>query len=128
MGSTPESERQARPLAKLPAEEQPAAWKEAVETAPEGKVTAKHVEAVVAKRTSRVIQNGNSKYIIEDDEEADPQIHAQHPVIPPDSPLINSKGMALAAEAINTLKRIPINDPNRLNGLKTVAKWIRDNQ
>jgi hypothetical protein len=45
----PETERQARPLAKLPREERKAAWKEAVETAPEGKVTTKHVEKVAAK-------------------------------------------------------------------------------
>jgi hypothetical protein len=46
----PSSEFQARPLTRLPAEEQPAAWREAVETAPNGKVTAKHVESVVARK------------------------------------------------------------------------------
>lgn len=45
----PTKEDHAAKLAKLPAEEQPAAWQEAVATAPEGKVTAKHVAAVVAK-------------------------------------------------------------------------------
>ena len=43
----PASEAQARPLSKLPPEEQPAAWQQAVETAPEGKVTAGHVEQTV---------------------------------------------------------------------------------
>lgn len=48
--SVPANERQARPLAALPREEQLSAWTEAVETAPNGKVTAAHVEAVVEKR------------------------------------------------------------------------------
>ena len=51
MVSKPESERQARPLAKLPAAEQPAAWTKAQEKAKdEGKpVAARHVEAAVAE-------------------------------------------------------------------------------
>jgi 3-methyladenine DNA glycosylase Tag len=52
MGAIPDNERQARPLTKLDsAEERQEAWQEAVETAPEGKVTAAHVQAVVEKRT-----------------------------------------------------------------------------
>ena len=49
--SAPTSERQARPLAKLPAAEQPAAWTKAQEKAKEeGKpVAARHVEEAVAE-------------------------------------------------------------------------------
>lgn len=49
MVSKPETERQARPLTKLPADQQPAAWEKAVEkAAEEGKaVTARHVEEAV---------------------------------------------------------------------------------
>jgi len=43
----PINEAQARPLTKLPPEQQKEAFQKAVETAPEGKVTAKHVEKVV---------------------------------------------------------------------------------
>lgn len=43
----PTSERQARPLTRLSAEQQAEAWTRAVETAPEGKITAAHVENVV---------------------------------------------------------------------------------
>lgn len=52
----PDNERQARELLRLetPAE-QKSAWKEAVETAPNGKVTAAHVREVVNKRTGEVI-------------------------------------------------------------------------
>jgi hypothetical protein len=51
----PENERQARALADAPKGERAAVWREAVDTAPKGsdgkpKVTAKHVEKVVAKR------------------------------------------------------------------------------
>lgn len=55
VGVTPNNERQARPLTKLPPEEQADAWQEAVETAPkdgdgEPVITAKHVESVVRER------------------------------------------------------------------------------
>ena len=43
----PIPERQLRPLAQVPPEAQPVVWQRAVETAPEGKVTAAHVQAVV---------------------------------------------------------------------------------
>jgi hypothetical protein len=40
-------ERQTRPLAKLPREDREEAYQKAVETAPEGKVTARHIEETV---------------------------------------------------------------------------------
>ena len=43
----PENERQIRPLMGLEPEQQREAWQQAVETTPEGKVTAAHVQAVV---------------------------------------------------------------------------------
>ena len=43
----PTSERQARPLTTLPPADQPIAWQRAVETAPNGRVTAGHVTSVV---------------------------------------------------------------------------------
>jgi hypothetical protein len=48
-GSTPlpTNEAQARPLAKLGLEMQRQVWRRAVETAPEGKITARHIETVV---------------------------------------------------------------------------------
>lgn len=48
----PTAERQARELARLPPNEQPETWAEAVKTAPAGKVTAKHVAAVVNARSA----------------------------------------------------------------------------
>lgn len=43
----PANEAQARPLTKLPAEQQPAVWQAAVEAVPDGKVTAAHVVIAV---------------------------------------------------------------------------------
>jgi hypothetical protein len=43
----PSGERQTRPLTKLEPDDQPKVWQAAVETAPEGKVTAAHVERTV---------------------------------------------------------------------------------
>jgi hypothetical protein len=51
--TVPENEAQARPLASLPAEEQAAAWQDALKSAPKGKVTAAHVQDAVNRRTRR---------------------------------------------------------------------------
>lgn len=48
---SPGNERQTRPLAKLEPDQQREAWQKAVETAPEGKVTAAHVSKVVKEIT-----------------------------------------------------------------------------
>ena len=47
----PATESQARPLAALPPAQQREAWREAVDTAPNGKITAAHVQAVVDRMT-----------------------------------------------------------------------------
>jgi len=47
MGNIPQSERQARPLTSLEPEQQIEVWAKVVETAPEGKITAKHIQAVI---------------------------------------------------------------------------------
>lgn len=67
----PENERQTRPLAELSKEEQAAAWKEATETAPNGKVTAKHVHHVVQNRASRVGQTAAVPPVVRDREPGD---------------------------------------------------------
>lgn len=58
IGDTPPAESIARPLTELPEDEQGEAWQEALDTAPKDKggapvVTAKHVEAVVAKKLGK---------------------------------------------------------------------------
>jgi len=48
-------ERQIRPILTLPKEEQADAWEQAVRTAPNGKVTTKHVEAIVETRKPKPV-------------------------------------------------------------------------
>lgn len=61
--SKPTAEKQVRPLAKLEPEEQAEAWKEAVETAPGGKVTERHVREVVEKMTAEaIVDDGDEEY------------------------------------------------------------------
>jgi hypothetical protein len=55
MGVLPQTERVARPLASLPKDKQQEVWTQAVETAPNGKVTAKHVEEVKKSWTAPYI-------------------------------------------------------------------------
>jgi hypothetical protein len=56
IGENPIPESQLRPLTKLEPEQQVQAWQQAVETAPNGKVTAKHVKEVVNEITGEVTQ------------------------------------------------------------------------
>jgi hypothetical protein len=49
----PATESQARPLSKLPREEWAPAWRDAIDTAPNGKVTAQHVVGVVQRWMNR---------------------------------------------------------------------------
>jgi len=55
--TTPDSESVARPLTGLSPDVQREVWQEAVDTAPNGKVTAKHVQEVVDRRTGEVIDD-----------------------------------------------------------------------
>ena len=58
---TPSAESQTRPLARLEPEQQKEVWQRAVETAPDGRVTARHVESIVRevrpKRTPIIKQD-----------------------------------------------------------------------
>lgn len=67
----PENERQARPLAQLPADQQPDAWRVAVETAPNGKPTAAHVASVVEMFRAPVTDD-NLPFVPSVDDYADP--------------------------------------------------------
>jgi hypothetical protein len=103
----PTTESQARPLAKLEPEQQPAAWEKAQDIAKEeGKpVTARHVEQAVAQIvTPEPIRT-------ESDEEEIPE---------PES------GVALvyARTAIDALNKIPKRDPSRKAAIKMISDWL----
>jgi len=99
IGVIPENEAQARPLAKLPPEQQQEAWDKVVETAPDGKVTAKHVEEVV------------DKYL-------DPRGFR--------SPQPPCFAIHYAGMAISQLKRITDDDITKEQALDEVETWIKE--
>jgi len=98
-GQIPATERQARPLAKLPPEQQQEAWNKSVETAPNGKVTAKHVEEIV------------SKFIVPVNERK-PQLHPQ-------------EALQFARTALYHLERIRDDDLDRESALSLIEEWIK---
>ena len=97
----PVTESQARPLTSLPPDKQSEAWQQAVDTAPDGKVTAAHVASVVKGMTEA--------------EEPKPAPKPQEP----------SDAMAFAAIAISQLERIHPKDPERSEALVKVERWIQ---
>lgn len=106
MGNKPTSERQARPLAKLPPEKQPEAWEKAQEVAKEeGKpVTARHVEEAVKSVTQDQAP----------DEEEDP--------LPDYRP---SQAMQFATMAIAQLERIDPKDTERKRAFEKVLRFCK---
>ena len=99
--TAPENERQARPLTKLETpEQQREAWTAAVESAPNGKPTAKHVEAAVEQVQERTA---------------------------PRAERINFKpanGLQYAAMAIANLEKIQPNDTELTAALDKVQRYI----
>jgi len=110
IGRIPENESQARPLTKLEPEQQKEVWEKAVQTAPEGKITARHVQKIVneAMETKRP-EPETSTYN---------RVEAQ-PV---------SDAMIFAGMAISQLERIRSDDPRRIQALDKVAQWIQKNR
>jgi len=108
-GNTPSSERQTRPLSKLEPEQQRQAWQKAVETAPEGKVTAAHVARVVKGMTEpEEIKGGDDRRN--------------------KAPTCNTctEAMQFAVIAISQLERIRNDDPDRVAALNRVKNWINN--
>lgn len=102
MGDTlPRNERQARPLATLPAAEQPKAWTKAVESANGAQPTAKQVETAV--------------------EEVKAETPKREPSFSP------SNGMRYADLAIESLKKIQPNDTQRDKAFMSVQRWLTAN-
>jgi len=107
MGDKPISERQVRPLARLPAEEQPAAWEAASSKAKEEDrpVTARDVEQEVERRTEKG------------------QAATERRACP-------SKGVGVrcAGEAIAAMQKIPPDDGLRADAWRMVRRWLKDNE
>lgn len=75
----PTNEAQTRPLAQLPAAQQPEVWQEAVETAPAGKITAAHVERTV-ERFRRVERQPAPYDLTENDSEPEHETPTPTPI------------------------------------------------
>jgi hypothetical protein len=124
----PSTERQARPLAQLPAAEQPQAWKEATEHAEsEGRrVTARDVETVVEERKARAATAAGQKEEPQEPgkrQESEDELADEMP-----NPAREGKAMYFAAEAVNLLREIKQNDPARIHAFRWVKKWVTDNE
>lgn len=74
-------------------------------------------------RTGKV--NTAYKQVIEDRDEAKSKIKSDSTTALPKR---LGRGIALAHKAIEVLKNIPSNDALREDGLRTVARWIKDNK
>jgi len=102
-------ESQLRPLTKLRdnPDQQRQAWQKAVETAPDGKITAAHVSKVVKEITG---------------EQPKPYILKQS------QPTIPEHAVYFAQIAISQLERISDDDPTRQKALNMVVDWINKNR
>lgn len=109
----PIPESQLRPLAQVAPEDQPVIYQLAKETAPDGKLTAAHVE-----KTVREIQGEPFKRTVA------PRSYAPGSLLKD-----TSDAMLLALAAIEALERIPKNDPQRKAAIAKVAEYCwRQNQ
>lgn len=111
IATRPTHESQLRPLTALPPDEQVAAWKEAVETAPGGKVTAKHIHNVVN------IRRGADKT----------KKKKRLPTFKPDTTglKIGSQAMHYAETALLHLKQISKDDPEITKALRRVISFCK---
>ena len=114
----PTTERQARPLAKLPAEQQPAAWEKAQEIAKEeGKpVAARHVEAAVLEVMPKT-EDPEPLVVDGTDDDAAPPARRQPMKV------IESEGMRIWLLAKSHLDRINKNDEFRVQALTACAEY-----
>ena len=108
----PATESQVRPLTKLESEQQAKVWEVAVETAPSGKVTAKHVKVIVDRITEEKTTGRNPPYTGAEQEQSEEKEN------------IYTDVNKCAKLAILQLDRIQRNDPNRRAVLTWVKSWI----
>lgn len=111
IGVIPTKESQVRPLAKLAPDKQREAWQKAVDTAPAGKVTSKHVEKVVAEMKQEV--------------KADPALSFLPPAMRKN---FVSEAMGIATFVIVHLERIKREDPKRADAIDKVVQWCIKNK
>lgn len=109
-------ERQLRPLAALPPEDQAPAYQLAQETAPEGKVTARHVETVVREIKGEPIK----RY-------AAPRTYAPGSLMK-DTSGVNTDVTYFADLAIRSIDKIKDTDPGCKEALRRIATHVWNRQ
>lgn len=135
IGVIPLSESVIRPLARIKdPDRQREAYQKALEMAPEGKVTAKHVEEVVNAMKKKITkqsaprQQSEEGSLSSDDISSVSAATAQPEDIrdddPQDNQNISSNAMDLANAAINNLELIRDDDPRKEEALALVEEWI----
>ena len=139
----PATESQVRPLSRLDPEKQREAWAKAVSTAPEGKVTAKHVQQVVRgmtdqtdKQLEREIQKRAEKKELRFEMRllrkawrmaCDEIKIAFAAWIEGEKKDLPTDAMTYAQVAIGQLERILKDDPKRPEALAKIQAWISEN-
>ena len=103
-GNVPAYEKHVRPLMCLTADRQLIAWKKAVETAPDGKVTGAHVYKIVKGMTM---------------DEAKPKKEPKKIEI--------TEAMGISTFIICHMERIREDDPKRDEALKKILNWCKEN-
>lgn len=120
IGPKPETESQARPLTTLPPIQQQQAWKRAVDTAPEGKVTARHVQKVINEITGKApAKKQGTKIITSTELTMNESKENESPILGPPC-----YGMKFARLAIYDLEKIRADDIEREQALDHVQDWI----
>lgn len=109
----PTTESQARPLAKLEPDQQREAWSKAVETAPEGKVTARHITKIIKEMTTT--ETMQEQTVLTKKKQTTNNI-------------VHSDAMYFVGIAISQLERIRDDDPLREGALSKVMQWINKNK
>jgi len=103
----PKSEGSLRPLTSLPPDQQREVYQKAVETAPGGRVAAKHIEKILKEAVELEEpekKEGKYKYT---------------------KTYLVSDAMAFVTMAITQLERIRPNDPKRKEGIQKVVTWCQ---
>jgi hypothetical protein len=113
-GTIPISERSVRPLTALPKEKRVEVWKKAVDSAPNGEVTERHVrEAIAEIETETKTEDPETKNL---------------PIFkkPERGWALGSQAMLHASAAIRELSQIATWDPKRPEAFNRVMEWMKN--